>query len=73
MNDNAKDLAAALRDYAKTVPNLEAKMTEAERKKIEKEIQGLTAKLNWEHLDESLKENYRARITYLLGQLKVNN
>ena len=47
-------------------------LTDAERKKIEKEIQGLTAKLRWDHIDESLKENWRARITELLAKLKAD-
>ncbi len=44
-------------------------MTDAERKKIEKEIQGLGAKLKWDHLDESIKENYRLRIQSLKESL----
>lgn len=37
-------------------------MTEQERKQLEKEIMGLTARLRWDHVAESLKETWRARI-----------
>ena len=45
-------------------------MSDAERKQIEKEIQGLTAKLRWEHIAESLKDVYRQRIEDLKAKLK---
>lgn len=45
-------------------------MTDAERAQIEKEIQGLSAKLRWTHIPESLKEVYRARIAELTERIK---
>ncbi len=45
-------------------------MPELDRKKLEKEIQGLTAKLKWSHIPESLKDVYRIRIKDLEGELK---
>jgi hypothetical protein len=45
-------------------------MTEAERAKLEKEIQGLTAKLRWTHIPEALKDVYRTRIDELKSKLK---
>lgn len=40
-------------------------MTEAERKKVEKEIQGLKAKLKWDHISDGIKQGYEARIAEL--------
>lgn len=40
-----------------------------ERKQIEKEIMGLSAKLRWEHMDEGLKDVWRARIAELREKL----
>ncbi len=48
-------------------------MTEAERKLIEKKIQGLIAKLNWDHLEEPVKVRYQAMVEELKGKLKVND
>jgi hypothetical protein len=45
-------------------------VTDTERQQIEKEIQGLTAKLRWEHISEALKDVYRARIEDLKAKLK---
>lgn len=45
-------------------------MTDQERKKIEKEIQGLSAKLRWEHMGEAIKDTWRARIEELKERLK---
>lgn len=44
-------------------------MTDAERKKVEKEIQGLEAKLRWDHLSDGVKASYRERIAALQRQL----
>lgn len=44
-------------------------MTDAERKKIQKEIDGLTAKLRWEHLGAGVLETYRIRIEALRERL----
>lgn len=46
-------------------------MTDLERKRLEKEIQGLTAKLEWDYVDESLKENWRQRIFELQAKIKA--
>ena len=45
---------------------------ETDRKLIEKEIQGLSAKLKWTHIGEPLKDVYRLRITELQEKLKVS-
>lgn len=48
-------------------------MTETEIKKIEKEIQGLTAKLRWDHIAEPTKDRYRERIEELRELLKASD
>jgi hypothetical protein len=45
---------------------------EIDRSLLEKEIQGLNAKLNWTHIAEPLKDVYRLRITELQEKLKVS-
>lgn len=45
-------------------------MTDAERKRIEKEIQGLEAKLRWDHISDGVKAGYQARIDELRARLK---
>ena len=45
-------------------------MTEAERKRIEKEIQGLKARLNWTHISEGVKQTYMLRIDVLKAKLE---
>lgn len=45
-------------------------MNDKERKKIEKEIMGLTAKLNWDHAPETSKAEWRVRIEELKQRLK---
>ncbi len=54
-------------EAAKALPREEAGpvMTAKERASTQKEIQGLQAKLRWPHLDESVKDVYRARIDAL--------
>ena len=37
-------------------------LTEKERARIQKEIQGLEAKLRWPHIDDGVKDVYLARI-----------
>lgn len=44
-------------------------MTDTERKQIEKEIQGLRAKLKWTHIADSVKQGYEARIAELEKRL----
>ncbi len=44
-------------------------MTEDERIYIEKEIQGLNAKLKWDHAEETSKENWRQRLKALQERL----
>jgi hypothetical protein len=46
-------------------------MTEAERKKTEKEILGLKAKLRWDHVAPHLKEVWQERIEKLSEALKT--
>lgn len=46
------------------------RMTDAERKQIEKEIQGLKAKLRWTHISADAKRGYEARIAELEARLK---
>lgn len=46
-------------------------MPEIDRSKIEKEIQGLGAKLKWPHIPESMKDVYRSRIDELKASLKA--
>lgn len=43
---------------------------EIDRKAIEKEIMGLLAKCRWEHMPESLKDTWRARIDELKEKLR---
>ncbi len=45
-------------------------MTDEEKKKLEKEIQGLTARLRWDHISEGVKQTYQMRIDVLREQLK---
>lgn len=45
-------------------------MTDAERKQIEKEIQGLMAKLRWSHIGDGAKAHYGVRIEELKAKLK---
>lgn len=45
-------------------------MTEAERKQIEKEIQGLRARLRWDHVTDGIRETYQLRIAELEAKLK---
>lgn len=45
-------------------------MTDAERKKVEKEIQGLQAKLRWDHISDGIKVGYERRIEDLQRRLK---
>jgi hypothetical protein len=47
-------------------------MTEAERKKAEKEILGLTAKLRWDHVAPHLKVVWEERIAQIKESLKVD-
>ncbi len=48
-------------------------MTDAERKRVEKEIQGLTARLRWDHISEGVKQTYALRIDELKKQLELNH
>lgn len=43
---------------------------EMDRKMIQREIQGLMAKLRWEHMAEPLKDTWRVRIAELKERLK---
>ncbi len=43
----------------------------ARRKAMEKEIMGLSAKLRWDHMAESVKDVWRARIAELEELLRV--
>lgn len=45
-------------------------MTDKERAKVEKEIQGLKAKLKWDHISDGIKAGYEARIEELREKLK---
>lgn len=45
-------------------------MTDEERKWLEKEIQGLTARLKWDHVEETTKENWRQRLRELVARLE---
>lgn len=45
-------------------------MTDAERKQLEKEIQGLKAKMRWDHISPGIKETYALRIAELEAKLK---
>jgi hypothetical protein len=45
-------------------------VTDAERKKLEKEIQGLEARLRWDHISEGMKSVYERRIDEIKMQLK---
>ena len=45
-------------------------MTDAERKKLEKEAAGLRAKLRWDHMSEGLKAVWRERIAQIEGMLR---
>jgi hypothetical protein len=45
-------------------------ISEAERKKIEKEIQGLEAKLRWDHVSDGVKAGYEARIAELQRRMR---
>ncbi len=45
-------------------------MTDAERKQIEKEIQGLTARLRWTHIDAGTRHTYELRIELLKAKLQ---
>jgi len=44
-------------------------MTPTDRAQLEKEIQGLTARLRWEHIGNGLKEVWRMRIEELKARL----
>ncbi len=43
-------------------------LTEKDRARVQKEIQGLEAKLRWPHIEEGVKDVYRARIAALHRQ-----
>lgn len=45
-------------------------MTDTERAKLEKEIQGLKAKLKWDHISDGIKQGYEARIEEIREKLK---
>jgi hypothetical protein len=47
-------------------------VTDAEKKQIEKEIQGLKAKLRWDHISDGIKETYELRIAELQARLQGN-
>jgi hypothetical protein len=47
-------------------------MTDTERKRVEKEIMGLQAKLRWDHVADHLKETWRERIVELKERLRAN-
>lgn len=40
-------------------------MTESELKALEKEMRGLKAKLNWDHITNSQRQAYEERIAYI--------
>jgi hypothetical protein len=45
-------------------------MTDPDRRLLEKEIQGLKAKLKWDHISEGVKFGYALRIAELEKKLK---
>lgn len=44
-------------------------MTPTERAKLEKEIMGLTARLRWDHVSQSLKNVWEERIREIRARL----
>ncbi len=46
------------------------RMTDTERKQLEKEIQGLRAKLRWTHITSDAKKGYEARIAAIETRLR---
>ena len=40
-------------------------MTDDERKRLEKELRGLKARLNWDHISGSQRLAYEERIAYI--------
>jgi len=45
-------------------------MTDSERKQLEKEIKGLKARLNWDHISGSQRQAYEARIAEIESMFK---
>lgn len=45
-------------------------MTDSERKALEKEIKGLKARLNWDHISGSQRDAYEARIAEIEAMFK---
>lgn len=59
-------LAAAAGAYMEQT----VRMTDAERKQLEKEILGLRAKLRWTHITADAKKGYEARIAEIEARLR---
>ncbi|MES3012617.1 MAG: hypothetical protein V4750_02670 [Pseudomonadota bacterium] len=53
-----------------TLVRIASDMTDDERKKLKKEIQGLEAKLKWDHVSDGVKAGYEARIAELRRKLE---